>query len=120
MVLAKNIQTFCTGIGIDHGKVIGTQPNTAGVRYTLLPWLPLLLCSVKYEQEERVEHQQTTELSREHKNCCLKKVVLGCYDCFGYITMIYPQYSTVTLGNFENDKQWLGLYCGFGTRSCRI
>jgi len=55
MVLAKNNQNFCTENGIDHGKVIGTQPNTAGVRYTLLPWLPLLLCSVKYEQEERVE-----------------------------------------------------------------
>ena len=52
MVLAKNNNNFCTGIGIDHGKVVGTQLNTAGVSYTLLPWLPLLLCSVKYEQKE--------------------------------------------------------------------
>jgi hypothetical protein len=59
IVLAKNYQKFCTGKGIDHGKVVGTQLNTAGVSYTLLPWLPLLLCSVKYEQEEMVEHQQT-------------------------------------------------------------
>jgi len=52
MVLPKNNQTFYTGIGIDHGKVVGTQLNTAGVSYTLLPLLPLLLCSVKYEQKE--------------------------------------------------------------------
>ena len=49
MVLAKNNQKSCTGKGIDHCKVIGTQLNTAGVSYTLLLWLPLLLCSVKYE-----------------------------------------------------------------------
>ena len=54
MVLAKNNQTFCTGKGIDHCKIIRTQLNTAGVSYTLLPWLPLLLCSVKYEKEESV------------------------------------------------------------------
>ena len=76
------------------------QQNSAGVSYTLLPWLPLLLCSVKYEQEERVEHQQTADLSGEHKNFCLKKVVLGCYDCFDYITVIYPQHSTVNNGEF--------------------
>jgi hypothetical protein len=57
--LPKNNPTFCTGKGIEHGKVVGTQLNTAGLSYTLLPWLPLLLCSVKYEQRETVEHQQT-------------------------------------------------------------
>jgi hypothetical protein len=77
IVLAKNNQNFCTGKGIDHCKVTGTQLNTAGVSYTLLPWLTLLLCSVKYEQEEMDEHQQTRELRREHKICCLNKVVLG-------------------------------------------
>ena len=56
MVLAKNNQNFCTGKGIDHCKVVGTERNTAVVSYTLLPWLPLLLCSVKYEQKEMVEH----------------------------------------------------------------
>jgi len=64
MVLAKNNQKFCRGKGIDHGKVVGTELNIAGVSYTLLPWLPLMLCSVKCEQEEIVEHQQTKELSR--------------------------------------------------------
>jgi len=29
--------------------------NTDDVSYTLLPWLPLFLCSVKYEQEETVK-----------------------------------------------------------------
>jgi hypothetical protein len=77
MVLAKNNQNFYTGKGIDHGKYSGTQLNTAGVSYTLLPWLTLLLCSVNYEQEEMVEHQQTKELIREHKTCCLNEVVLG-------------------------------------------
>jgi len=52
MVLAKNNLKFCTGMWIDHGTVVGTELNTAGVSYTLLPWLPLLLCSVKYEQEK--------------------------------------------------------------------
>jgi len=89
IILAKNNKKFCAGKGIDHGKVIGTQLNTAGVSYTLLPWLPLFFCSVKYEQGETVEREQTKELSREHKICCLNKVVLGCYDCFGCITMMY-------------------------------
>ena len=66
--------------GIDLGKVVGTQLNTVGVSYTLLPWLPLLLCSVKYEQEETVEHQQTKGLSKEHNICCSNEVVLCCYD----------------------------------------
>jgi hypothetical protein len=88
IVLAKNNQKFCIGKGIGHGKGVGTQLHTAGVSYSLLPWLQLLLCSVKYEQEETVEHQQTKELRREHKNCCLNEVVLGCYDCFGCITMM--------------------------------
>ena len=78
MVLAKNNLKFCTGKRIDHGKVVGTELNTAGVSCTLLPWLPLLLCSVKYEQEEMVEHQQTKELNREHNICCSNEVVLGC------------------------------------------
>jgi hypothetical protein len=52
MVLAKNNQKLCTGKGLDHGRVIGTQLNTAGVSYTLLAWLPLLLCSVKYEKKK--------------------------------------------------------------------
>ena len=64
MVLAKNNLKFCRGKGIDHGKVVGTELNTAGVSYTFLPWLSLSLCSVKYVQEEIVEHQQTKELSR--------------------------------------------------------
>jgi hypothetical protein len=64
IVLVKNNQKLCTGKGIDHGKGVGTQMNTAGVSYSLLPWLPLLLCSVKCEQEETVEHQQTKDLSR--------------------------------------------------------
>jgi hypothetical protein len=77
MVLAKNNQKFFTGKGIDHCKVVAKQLNTAGVSFTLLSWLPLLLCSLKYEQEETVEHQQNKELSREHKICCLNEVVLG-------------------------------------------
>jgi hypothetical protein len=44
---------------------------------------------VKYEQEEMVEHQQTKELSKKHKTCCSDEVVLGCYDCFGSITVMY-------------------------------
>jgi len=28
---------------------------------------------------------------------------------------MYEQHSTVTMGNFENDKQCLGPCCGFGT-----
>jgi len=52
MVLAKNNQKFFTGKGIDHCKVVGTELNTAVVSYTLLSWLPLLLCSVRYEQEK--------------------------------------------------------------------
>jgi len=67
IVPAKNNQKYCTGKQIDHGTVIGTQLNVAGLSYTLLPLLPLLLCSVKYEQEETVEHQQTKELGREQK-----------------------------------------------------
>jgi len=76
MVLAKNNQKLCTGKGIDHGKVTGTQLNAACLSYNLLPLLPLLLCSLEYEQVEAVEHQQTKELSREHKICCLNQVVL--------------------------------------------
>jgi hypothetical protein len=57
IVLAKNNQKFCTGKRKDHGKSVGTQLNTGGVNYTLLPWLPQLLCSVKYEQEA-VEHKR--------------------------------------------------------------
>jgi len=98
IVLAKNNQKFYTGKGIEHGKIVGTQLNTAGVSYTLLPWLPLLLFPVKYEQEETVEHQQTKELSREHNICCSNEVVLGCFDCFGYITIMYRQYNTVKKG----------------------
>ena len=97
MVLAQNSQKFYTGKGIDHGKVVGTQLNTAGVSYTLLSWLPLLLCSVKYEQEEIVEHQEPKELSREHNVCYSNEVVLCCYDCFGCITMMYQQHITVKI-----------------------
>jgi hypothetical protein len=50
MLLSKNNQKLCTGKGLDHGEIIGTQLNTAGVSYTSLPRLPLLLCSVKYEK----------------------------------------------------------------------
>jgi len=89
---------FCTGEGIGHGKVVGIQLNTARVSYTLLQCLPLLLCSVKYEQEETVEHQQTEELSRKHKICCLNEVVLGCYDCFCCKTLMYRQHITVKIG----------------------
>ena len=67
IVLVENNQRHCTLL--DDGKVVGTQLNTAGVSYTLLPWLPLLLCSVKYEEEETFEHQQTKEWSREHNIC---------------------------------------------------
>jgi hypothetical protein len=52
---------------------------------------------VKYKQEETVEHQQTKELSREHKICCLNEVVLGSYDCFGCITVMYQQHVTVKI-----------------------
>jgi len=82
IILAKNNQKFFTGKWIDHGKDVGTHLNTAGVCYTLLPWLPLLVCSLKYEEEETVDHQQTKELSREHNIFCLNDVVLGRYDCF--------------------------------------
>ena len=119
IVLAKNKEKFFTGEGLDHGKV-GTRLNAAGLSYTLLPWLPLLLCSVKYEKEETVQHQQAKELSRECKICCLSEVVLGCYDCCGCITVIYRNISLLKQGNTENDKQWLGPCCGFGTCSCRI
>ena len=44
MVLAKNNQKLHTGKGLDHGEIVGTQLNTAGVSYISLPWLPLLLC----------------------------------------------------------------------------
>jgi hypothetical protein len=44
MVLAKNNQKFSTGEVLDHGKVVGTRLNAAGVSYISLPWLPLLLC----------------------------------------------------------------------------
>jgi hypothetical protein len=54
MSLAKNNQKFCTGKGIDHGESVRTQLKSGGVSYTLLPRLPLLLCSVKYKQEETV------------------------------------------------------------------
>jgi len=63
-----------------------------------LPWLPPLLCSLKYEREEMVEHEQTKELSREHNVCCWNEVVLGCYVCFGYISMMYQQHITVKIG----------------------
>jgi hypothetical protein len=39
--------------------------NSAGVSYTLLPWFQLLFV------------QQTKELSRGHKICCLNELVLG-------------------------------------------
>ena len=46
IVRAKN-QKFCTGEGLDHGKVVGTRLNAAGVSYTLLPWLPLFcVCEI--------------------------------------------------------------------------
>ena len=89
IVFAKNNHKFYTEKGIGHSKVFGTHLNTAGVSYILLPWLPVLLYSVKYEQEETVEHQQTKELCREHKICCSNEVDLGSYDCFGCITMVY-------------------------------
>ena len=88
---------FYTGKGIDHGKIVGTQLNTAGVSYTLLPWLPLLLCFVKYEQEEMVEHQQTKDLNKEHNICCSNGVVLCCYDWFGCVTVMYRQHITVKI-----------------------
>ena len=78
--------------------VFRTQLNIAGVSYTLEPWLPLLLCSVKYEHEEMVEHQQTKELSGEHNICCLKEVVLGCCVCFDCISNMYQQHVTVKIG----------------------
>ena len=95
IILAKNNRKFCAGKHIDYGKVIGTQLNNTGVSYTLFPWLPLLLCSVKCEQEE---HQQTKELCREHNICCLNSVVLGRYDCFGCVSIMYLQQITVKLG----------------------
>jgi hypothetical protein len=98
IVIAKLDQKFYTGKGINHGKVIAIQLNTAGVGYTLLPWLQLLLCSVKCEQEEMVEHQQTKELSRERKICFSNEVVLCCCDRFVCITMMYRQHITVKIG----------------------
>jgi len=77
--------------------VFGTQLNTAGVSYTLVPWLPLLLCSVKCGHEKMVEHQQTKELSGEHNICCLDEVVLGCYVCFVCISMMYQQHIAVKI-----------------------
>jgi hypothetical protein len=83
---------------MDHGKFIGTRLNTAGVSYTLLLWLPLLLCSVKYEQEETVECQETKQLSWEHNICCSNNLFLGYYACFGCITVMYQQHITVKIG----------------------
>ena len=97
IVLAKNNQKFCAGKGIEHCKVVGTELNTAGVSYTLLPWLPLLLCSVKYKHEETVEYPQTKDLRREHNICYSNEVVLCCYDCFVCINMMYPQHITVKI-----------------------
>ena len=71
-----------------------------GVSYSLFAWLPLLLCSVKYEQEEMVKHQQTKELSKELKIYCSNEVVLGWYGCLGFITMMYRQHITVKTGQF--------------------
>jgi len=34
------------------GKGIGRQPKTCGVSFTLLPWVSLLLYSVKYDREK--------------------------------------------------------------------
>jgi hypothetical protein len=52
---------------------------------------------VKYKHEATVEHQQTKELSREHKICCSNEVVLGYDDCFGCINMMYQQHITVKI-----------------------
>ena len=78
--------------------VFGTKLNTAAVSYTLVPWLLFLLCSMKYEHEEMVEHQQTKEMNREHKIFCLNEVVLGCYACFGCLSKMYQQQITVKIG----------------------
>jgi hypothetical protein len=94
IVLVKNNQMFCAGKGIDDGKDVETQLNTAGVSYTLLPWLPLLHCSVKNKQEGNIEHQQTKELSNKHKICCSNEVVLGCFGC---ITVMYRQHIAVKI-----------------------
>jgi len=53
---------------------------------------------MKYEHEEMVEHQQTKEMNREHKIFCLNEVVLGCYACFGCLSMMYQQQITVKIG----------------------
>jgi hypothetical protein len=98
IIPAKNNQKFCTEKRINHDKVVGTQLNTTCVSYTLLPWLPLLLYPVKYKQEEIVENQQTKDWSRKHKICCSNEVVLGCYDCFGCITIMDRKHSTVKVG----------------------
>jgi pantothenate kinase len=98
--LPKVIKSICTRKGIDHVNIIGTQLNTAGVSYILLPLLPLLHCSVNYDHKETVEHQQTKELSREHNICCSNEVVLGSYDCFGCITMMSQQHIAVKTGKF--------------------
>ena len=66
MFLAKNKQKFLQEMGRNM-VVFGTQLNTAGVSYTLVPCLQLLLCSLKYVHEEMVEIQQIKELSGEHK-----------------------------------------------------
>ena len=80
---------------MDHGKFVGTWLNTAAVSYTFLPWLPLLLFSVKYEQEETVECQETKQLSWEHNICFSNNLFLGYYACFGRITVMYQQHITV-------------------------
>jgi len=54
MGLTKNKNTFFKGKWMDHGKSFGRQLKTAVVSYILLPWLSLLLRSVKYEQEKMV------------------------------------------------------------------
>ena len=83
---------------MDLGKGVGTQPKAAGVNYTLLPWFSLLLHSVKYEQETVIQHQQIKELSREHNVCSSNEVVVGCYDGWCFISLMYLQQITVKIG----------------------
>jgi len=63
--LAKKNKRFVKEMGYNM-EVLGTHLNPAGLLYSLVPCLQLLLYSVKYEHEEIGEHQQTKELSGEN------------------------------------------------------
>jgi len=97
MVRAKNNQTLCTRHVIEHSTLWNTAEYCWCVRHYCHGY-HFCFVSVKYEYEEMVKHKQTKELSGHHNTCCLNEVVLGCYVCFGCISVMYQQHITVKIG----------------------